>query len=31
MYDINEILEPKTLEEVLKLLSKYDNLTVIAQ
>jgi xanthine dehydrogenase FAD-binding subunit len=30
MYDINEILEPKTLEEVLKLLSKYDNLTVIA-
>ncbi|KGO15664.1 xanthine dehydrogenase FAD-binding subunit XdhB [Clostridium botulinum] len=30
MYDINEILEPKTLEEALELLSEHDNLTVIA-
>ncbi|EJP6471639.1 xanthine dehydrogenase FAD-binding subunit XdhB [Clostridium botulinum] len=30
MYDINEILEPKTLDEALELLSKRDNLTVIA-
>ncbi|CBZ03171.1 xanthine dehydrogenase FAD-binding subunit XdhB [Clostridium botulinum] len=30
MYDINEILEPKTLEKALELLSEHDNLTVIA-
>ncbi|MDQ0149423.1 xanthine dehydrogenase FAD-binding subunit XdhB [Eubacterium multiforme] len=30
MYDINEILEPKTLEEALELLSKRNDLTVIA-
>ncbi|WP_251859814.1 xanthine dehydrogenase FAD-binding subunit XdhB [Clostridium sp. Marseille-Q2269] len=30
MYDINEILEPKTLEEALELLSERDDLTVIA-
>lgn len=30
MYDINEILEPKTLEEALEMLSLRDNLTVIA-
>lgn len=30
MYDINEILEPKTLEEALEMLSVRDNLTVIA-
>jgi len=30
MYNINEILEPKTLEEALELLSEHDNLTVIA-
>ncbi len=30
MYDINEILEPKTLEEALNLLDEKDNLTIIA-
>lgn len=30
MYDINEILEPKTLEEALNLLDEKDNLKVIA-
>ncbi|MCR1933355.1 xanthine dehydrogenase FAD-binding subunit XdhB [Clostridium tepidum] len=30
MYDINEILEPKTLEEALELLSNRDDLTIIA-